>query len=385
MRRHWLNWRLGYDSDNDIENIRDRDYLDNFYDEENQEIEFTESIQKSPTFKYELMILSIYSPIENFYIDKSDLPNDFLEEKFDKLSIDNPLDLMQYNIQIFIEQKKSFEKKHEYVTKKKIFNFILDSGGGIFGGSIRDSLIHDFGSRKFYDFLKKYDSNEIHKPEGIYFVNNINLIYSNSMIHSSSFNDRNIIFNDIDSVMDNDIFNKFINLLDNFSLKYNYSKIKDYTKYIDIVDLENKISSYIILNIYIENPNKILNYSLSVIKIDILLCSEEKYMKEVLDKISGNSDFYCNSLRYVNNKISINNEVIEKFLADKIVFYDINIDINIILSTYFHENILFNEISNNIIVLHNIINQIKCKVAVSIDKPDEHRIEKMIYKKWLII
>ena len=144
--------------------------------------------------------------------------------------------------------------------------------------------------------------------------------------------------------------------------------------------------------------------------IDIFVHKNNANIYDVMDTIVGkNIDFYCNSLRYVNNKISINNQLIEKFLVDKRLLHDIEmnrsfsgdsslfsgvstkentnltINLDIILSIYFHENISFNEISNNIIVLHNIINQIKYKIAVSINNPDKHRIEKMIYKKWFII
>jgi hypothetical protein len=45
----------------------------------------------------------------------------------------------------------------------------------------------------------------------------------------------------------------------------------------------------------------------------------------------------------------------------------------------------FEEEYNNIIVLNDIIKQIKTKTALRIDKPDKHRIEKMISKNWLVI
>jgi hypothetical protein len=92
------------------------------------------------------------------------------------------------------------------------------------------------------------------------------LIYLNENIHPSSFYDRNIIFNDIDTVMTNNQFIQLISLLDYYNLKYKYTKLKDYTKYIDIIHLENKISSYIILIIKIDN-------SPYEIKIDILIIS----------------------------------------------------------------------------------------------------------------
>ena len=179
--------------------------------------------------------------------------------------------------------------------------------------------------------------------------------------------------NDIDCIMSEKQYNNLFIFLHKNKINFKFNGyIRD--EYIPFEDPNNYIIEFTTIQIS------------NTFSIDIFVHKNDANIYDVMDIIVGkNIDFYCNSLRYVNNKISINNELIEKFLLDKKLLYDFKFDINIILSIYFHENKSFNEISNNIIVLHNIINQIKNKISVSIDKPDKHRIEKMIYKKWLII
>ena len=99
-----------------------------------------------------------------------------------------------------------------------------------------------------------------------------------------SYIDRNTIFNDIDTVMNQNNFKLLLSKLDDFEIKYNYGIHHNFNKYIDIVDVENLISSYIILNIKIDNPFRNdfkllrmfgigIDYPLkeSIIKIDILI------------------------------------------------------------------------------------------------------------------
>ena len=204
-----------------------------------------------------------------------------------------------------------------------------------------------------------------------YFISN-NIALFGGIVRDIILQERS---NDIDCIMSEKQYNKLFIFFNKNKINFKFNGYNR-NEYIPFEDPNN----YIIEFSTIEISN--------TFSIDIFVHKNDANIYDVMDTIVGeNIDFYCNSLRYIDNKISINNKLIEKFLVDKRLLHNTNLAINldIILSIYFHENILFNEISNNIIVLHNIINQIKCKVAVSIDKPDEHRIKKMIYKKWLII
>jgi hypothetical protein len=129
---------------------------------------------------------------------------------------------------------------------------------------------------------------------------------------------------------------------------------------------------------------------LNSISIDIFVHKKNVNIYDVMDTILGtNIDFYCNCLRYYNKHISINKLLVDKYMGNNKKYlyeYDFKLsNIDIIISYYYDINRTFEEEYNNIIVLNDIIGQIKKKIALIINEPDKHRIEKMISKNWLII
>lgn len=101
-----------------------------------------------------------------------------------------------------------------YFTQKKIFTLLIESGAGIFGGFVRDYLIHKLGSNSFYDFMNN---------ESSYLFENIPLFYCNKKFHPESYQNRNTISADIDTVMNMKCFESFLSTLDSFNIKYNYT------------------------------------------------------------------------------------------------------------------------------------------------------------------
>jgi len=371
--------RIGHEDDEDID-------FPNFL--------FKKSISDNPKYDIKFNDVSIYYSITNFDINIKNLDlNNNKKMDFNDLPIINNLDIIRYNNLLEERKKKYIENKHEYYTKKKIFNLILESGAGIFGGSIRDSIIHDYGSILFYDFLKSEDN---YLSTSIY--DSINILYCNNEFHKESFSDRNTIFNDIDCVMNMNHFNSFISTLDSFNIKYDYFIYNNFRKYIDIIDLENHILKYVILKIDINNPfdvNNIENfrrfnslgtkftfkkYNTCTFKLDIIICKDDVLVKDVLDKITSNSDFYCNSLYIYNNSLEINKNIAQnlKNISFISTFKDDNkknIDI------FFKEKIYISE------VIEIIKEQIFEKKAISLnlEKKCQFRIDKMKLKGFNIV
>jgi len=191
---------LSFSSDEEYQDDRDdydNDRYDRYFDNERYDrylnfVEYKSSNFKS-TYKesFNSIQINITSSIKNYYTnyDNINLTLSNLYNNNENILEDTNLINLDYiitNLKI-----KYIENKHDYLTKKRIFTLINDSGAGIFGGSLRDSIIHDFGSNKFY----QYFNNNLIK------YNNLNILYANKNYHKESYIDRNTIFNDIDTVM----------------------------------------------------------------------------------------------------------------------------------------------------------------------------------------
>lgn len=380
----------GYQDDRDddfydINNYFDSDYENNYDDDRYDNYVEYKCSKFTSTYKesFNSIPVNITSTIKNYYTNY-----DNIELNLSNFDINNNENILQdtdlINLDHIITNLKLeyIQNKHDYLTKKRIFTLINDSGAGIFGGSLRDSILHDFGSNKFYQYFNNNLNN----------CNNLNILYPNKNYHKESYIDRNTIFNDIDTVMNQNNFKLLLSKLDDFKIKYNYGIHHNFNKYIDIVDVENLISSYIILNIKIDNPFRNdfkllrmfgigIDYPLkeSIIKIDILICKETLSVKNVIDKITSNSDFYCNSLYLFNNKLQINESIAKKL--KNIEFnsnYEDNIKKNI--NIFFKKEIYMKDIVNI------VKNQILKKIAYSINltKKNEKRITKIKNKGFTI-
>jgi hypothetical protein len=168
-----------------------------------------------------------------------------------------------------------------------------------------------------------------------------------------------------------------------------------------------KFDKYIVSEyVPFEDPSKIIiEYNIVLInniKLDIFIYDNNTNIYDAIDVITSlNIDFYCNSLRYINNELSINHKIVKLYskkyfnnINDFLLTYllenkDKDIDImNIIFNIKYIHNIkntktFIEELEYNYI-LHIIICQIKDKNAISISNPDTHRIEKMKNKGWNI-
>lgn len=372
--------------------------LDNYFDNNDDyddRNEFKISSSRTSNYKKSFNNISFIEKIKNYYIDHKSInflnilddDDNVLNLLNNENSFDNKIRMKSL---IEIEKIKYIENKHDYFTKKKIYSLLTYCGAGIFGGSIRDSIIHDYGSNKFYEYINNnFD-----------YISNVNLIYGDKKFHPESYKDRNLIFNDIDTIMSDDHFKAFLLQLDLLFIKYSYIKYHDLTKYIDIDDLENLISSYIVLNITIDNPcnniyNKLMNlnhandlginiifnkFKQSYFKIDILISKENIYVKHVLDKITSNSDFYCNSIYLFNNKLEINEDIAKKLKEPCYdTFYEDNIKqkINIFLKKEIFKADVIDIVKKQILE--------RKAISINLSKKTQKRINKIENKGFKII
>ena len=79
-----------------------------------------------------------------------------------------------------------FMNKERYLLLRQIEGILLDEGVTIFGGYVRDMIIHHYGAKSFYD------SDDV-KADPLKIAR-----YSDSQVHPSSYNDRNTYPKDID-------------------------------------------------------------------------------------------------------------------------------------------------------------------------------------------
>lgn len=392
-----------WNRDNDYDRDYDRDdddYYENRYPR-NTYVKSDKWKLKNDDFnkldKYNSFVhYSIYTIIKNYYINHKLINNKLLVNN--SSVIDDPPKLpdinsfdIKINMKKIIESEsiKYVENKNDYMTKKRFFTLLTDCGAGIFGGSIRDSIIHDYGAQNFYDHI---NNDYFNKDK---YVDHINLLYCDDKFHPESYIDRNTIFNDIDTVMTDSHLNTFLEELDSLYIKYEYVKYHDLTRYININNLDNLISSYIVLTITIDNKaelskieysknlgkNIIFNYlKKCFFKIDILLCKEDISVKKVLDKITSNSDFYCNSIYLFNNKLEINEEIankIKKPYDDTLYEDNIKKNIDIFLKKE-------NYITDTLDIVKTQILERKA-ISINLTQKTEKRINKIKSKGFKII
>jgi hypothetical protein len=93
----------------------------------------------------------------------------------------------------------SFTIKERYLLLRNIEKMLISNGVTIFGGYVRDLIIHNHGAKSFYDGI------EIEERSG----------YCNTNVHFSSYESRNTYPNDIDCFLSNPSFtaNDLKNLL----------------------------------------------------------------------------------------------------------------------------------------------------------------------------
>jgi len=232
---------------------------------------------------------------------------------------------------------------------KYILNYLISNNIALFGGIVREFILS--------------------------FENIENLDHSLKFISILSKTTH-----DIDCIMSEKQYSNLFFFLKKQNIFFEFEKyIRE--EYIPFEDSNNLIVEFTTIKIIYENSSK-------NITLDIFVHKKDIDIYDAMDIIVGtNIDFYCNCLRYVNNSISISKNVVNKYLKNN-VFFDKFEDVlytNILIFYYYDEKNTFIDEYNNMIVLNDIIKQIKAKTAISINNPDNHRIQKMMLKNWLVI
>jgi hypothetical protein len=375
---------------------RENDYDNEYeYDSEDPYHNYEYKKSTSQNSKYNESFNNIYIDMDIEYFDINlkeilkDININLLDNKINEKDLPKIENENIFQLNEIIENKKIvfFENRHEYLSKKKIIILILNSGGIIYGGCLRDCIRHDFGAKLYYHFTS--DTCRVLD----------NLLYCDKDIHTLSYEDRNTIFNDIDTIMNMSVFKKFLLILDDLDIKYEYYIFNDFKKYIDLFDDKNQISKYIILKIKIDNLfdiNNLKNYSSfyqnpninvsfrsyksCTIKIDILICQENISIKKVVEDMTLNSDFYCNSLFIFNNKLHINKEIAKNLKESSFEsLYEDEIKRNI--DIFLKEKLYNSEVIN--IVKKQIIE--KKAIELNLSKKSDLRINKIKEKGFKII
>lgn len=411
-----------YESDDNEENYYENNNYENDYESDNYSDE--RSIPSVSTIKSEKKEED--DNIENYInIQRYHNLEDHIYVKDVKQTINSELkNKILYNITKIENEKKMIKhisSKHEYYFKTQIYNILLDFHACIFGGAIRDLILHDNGAVKFYEEYKIYKLSNTFliynsKTKTNYMLDTYekrSVLYQDKNFHPESFIDRNTILNDIDVVMHSDQFILFVDhikLDNNFSCYHHtYNNFKDY---IDIDDPDNLISSYKRLYItkvnnfnYIKNDlytpfTKDLDLDVlfrnkcypSKLIIDVFICKKNCSKKSVLDLITNSSDFYCNTMYLYNNILDINIKNInlvkkeptyESIHEDKVKKY-----IDIFLQKVIHKNEVKEIIKSQILerkAIHIEVNDLSYKRIKKMKKKNfSIFFEKKYFKKTII-
>jgi hypothetical protein len=234
-----------------------------------------------------------------------------------------------------------------------IEKIILANGGNIFGGFVRDKIIHDSAAEIFYEYMQSI---------GIDSKSSEFQLKYNDITFNKDTNDRCILPSDIDCFMSTSEIKKMI--------EYIESK-----NYIVKIFRESPANLYIFKNSSDENINS-LKHSKLTIKFNY---------NDILSDIFNMNDFVIN----IDIIHSDNNEVnIYDILSSNIDF-----ECNSLIITSDNEYKLSKTLSlacnpgEKLKKIHNIINDIKLKNAITVEKygPNNipsYRWEKMILKGW---
>ena len=187
---------------------------------------------------------------------------------------------------IAVEKRYSSRKncKELWLMFKHVEEIIRNNDGIIFGGYVRDKIIHDFYARQFYDYSSG------------------NQNYGKSNCHPESFDGRTRIPNDIDVISFRTSFDPMIDALRAAGYHIDYWQIRNVYK--DVFCSNDAVNDYFTLErvivkqndkrgIYPYDPRRKKQHS---IKLDVLLCrsQEMKNPFEIIKYVPY--DFECNQL-----------------------------------------------------------------------------------------
>lgn len=267
---------------------------------------------------------------------------------------------------IIIEPLSSMieDNKNKWLNYKFISELILKQCDGyIFGGFVRDSIIHNHYANLYYQKHNLIEDNERE-------LNNITIPLNKytDLEYYPEYKKRILIPSDIDIYLPNNNINQLINLLIDNNYKIISKKIRqgrhyflnfddeigqNLTHYILYIKpsfnkIHNILSSLILNTKEITKILKKINKNLFTIKLDIFT-SNIKYD----DPFFGKIDFECNGLYLTKHGLSISNK-----LTNNLSFLDKNNKIQL--------------------VIDDIINN----KAKWVQPQDIKRIYKMVLKEW---
>lgn len=232
--------------------------------------------------------------------------------------------------------------RHDWASFNAVRRIILKEGGIIFGGAVRDSIYHYFQASEFY------------KEQEAYFIKNptedrmINFMYEDTNVSPNTLG-RFLVPSDIDVLIYEDMYYQLISKLQK---KYpiQIKCIKD-LQYL-IPDIEPNEYKLYTIEVYCVSRKIPTNYYVSVVKIDLIVCPNDRTKSIPLKEV----DFNVNSL-----------------------FQSAEKDIYVIPA--------FEKMNENrSFLLYNIMSDIKAHTARGTSCNISHyRIDKLINKGWRVL
>jgi len=208
--------------------------------------------------------------------------------------------------------------KIEWRNYSKIRDALLDMGGVIFGGAVRDEILHNMCAKKFYEEQQQYYK---HHPDG---KNKKEYEYDNRSISRNTI-DRLIIPNDIDVMFD---INKVNEIIKYFTKFYN-TKI---CKTTDLAYFKKDFPKNMCTLFKIEVLKK-FNEKYYLVKIDLLGMNnvDNEDPITLFNSFPLNYDFDINSMFWSKNEGIYSKELFSsprKTIHNSVLFYELYTNIN---------------------------------------------------------
>jgi hypothetical protein len=192
------------------------------------------------------------------------------------------------------------QNKKQWKFMCAVRDIVLKNGGIIFGGFVRDTIIHDHNAMQYYE------------------VSNNNYLYTNPHYLSKCF-DRTIIPHDIDCNIPHDRFNDFATELTKKKIVAETIFVRDPHKYLPHIRIQDDTLRHVrmMLKLDMTRVNKVLNelpidirtkdFKVPTIYVDIIVSS-----KHYEEPFLGVPDFECNGLYLTSHGICLTDFVSSK-------------------------------------------------------------------------
>jgi hypothetical protein len=296
---------------------------------------------------------------------------------FYNFKIDKKLKNYNYNSNIINRMSVQY---NDYKIKRTVAEKIVELGGYIFGGYVRDKLLHDLHAQDYYSYMHENDFDVLNN-------------YHNSEMHPQSF-DRVIVANDIDCYMKKADFEKLkkslnemrlnvvslwdsdpseylvdINIPPNIMRHHRYKistlgdhlikKIRKILKNNIVADdFRNEMTSAI--NTFIDEIEDISRSANNIIFYLDIFTPVDDVTFDTYEAPFSNVDFECNGLIYSKKGIHISQHILK------------------LSGVYMNPLNVYQKMS---LIISDIKNRIATPINMEIG---EYRIRKMIKKDWTI-